>query len=111
MSSRPAVAAGRAEVAPRATFWRRRLAVAVLVIGLVFAMAQAGAALGGGSSTLATPERRPAVVSVVVRAGDSLWSIAQRLAPGRDPRPVVDALVEARHGATLVPGETVEWGG
>jgi hypothetical protein len=83
----------------------------VLVIGLVLVMAQAGAALGGGSSTLPTPGRRPAVVSVVVQPGDSLWSIAERLAPGQDPRPVVDALVAARHSTTLVPGETVEWSG
>ncbi len=110
-SRRPAVAAGRARVATRATYWRRRLAVAALAIGLVFVMAQAGAALGGTSSPLVASERRPAVVSVVVRPGDSLWSIARRLAPGSDPRPVVDALVAARHGTTLVPGETVEWAG
>jgi nucleoid-associated protein YgaU len=115
---RSAVAAGRARVAtPRATYWRRRLAVVALVIGLVVVMAQAGAALGGGSSTLSTPERRPAfvaepgVVRVVVQPGDSLWSIARKVAPDRDPRPVVDALAAARHGATLVPGETVEWSG
>ena len=46
-----------------------------------------------------------------VRAGDSLWSVATRLAPGEDPRPIVDALAEARHGAPLAPGERVEWGG
>jgi hypothetical protein len=92
-------------------YWRRRIVVAVLAIGLVLVMAQAGAALGGSSSPLATSERRPAVVSVVVEPGDSLWSIARRLAPGSDPRPVVDALVAARHGTTVVPGETVEWGG
>jgi LysM repeat protein len=108
---RPTVAAGGFRVATRATYWRRRVAVAVLVVGLVLVMAQAGAALGGSSSTLVTPERRPAVASVVVQAGDSLWSIARRLAPGSDPRPVVDALAAARHGTELVPGETVEWGG
>ena len=81
-------------------------------------MAQAGAALGG--SSLATPERRPASTSesartsgpsTVVRPGDSLWSVAARLAPGDDPRPVVDALAAARHGTILVPGETIEWDG
>jgi hypothetical protein len=77
---------------------------------LVLVMAQAGAALGG--SALATPERRPAVLDhTIVRPGDSLWAVAQRLAPGEDPRPVVDALAQARHGEPLVPGERVEWGG
>jgi Tfp pilus assembly protein FimV len=31
----------------------------------------------------------------VVAPGDTLWSIARRVAPGRDPRPVVDGLIEA----------------
>jgi hypothetical protein len=112
---RPAVAAGRSRVvANRATYWRRRIVVAVMVVALVLVMAQAGAALGG--SPLASPERRPAAAhtaarSTVVRPGDSLWSVASRLAPGSDPRPVVDALAEARHGTVLGPGETIEWGG
>jgi len=104
----------------RATYWCRRAFVAALVVGLVLLMAQAGAALGG--SSLATPERSTtsagasvasasAVRHTVVRPGDSLWSVASRLAPGSDPRPVVDALSEARDGAPLTPGETVEWGG
>jgi hypothetical protein len=114
-SSRPAVAAGRSRiVTSRSTYWRRRVLVAAMVVALVLVMAQAGAALGG--STLASPERRPAAVhtsarSTVVRPGDSLWSVAARLAPGSDPRPVVDALAAARHGTVLVPGETIEWDG
>jgi hypothetical protein len=111
-----AVAAGGSRAVTRATYWRRRLVVVALAVVLVLVMAQAGAALGG---SLATPERRPAVGAstaaatgsrnTVVRPGDSLWSVAARLAPGTDPRPVVDALAEARHGTVLVPGETIEW--
>ena len=110
----------------RATYWCRRAFVAALVVGLVLLMAQAGAALGGTS--LAAPGRSTTSSSssasssgassgassirhTVVRPGDSLWSVASRLAPGTDPRPVVDALSQARDGAPLVPGETVEWGG
>ncbi len=100
----------------RAVYLRRRVTAVVLGMAFVVAMAQAGAALGG--STLAAPERRPAsgphAVSqphTVVRPGDSLWAIAQRLVPGEDPRPIVDALAEARHGAPLVPGERVGWAG
>jgi nucleoid-associated protein YgaU len=88
-----------------ATYWRRRVvAVAVGLAALVMA-AKAGAALGG--SPLAVPERRPAVTHHVVQPGDSLWSIAERLEPGGDPRPVVDELSAARGGAPLVPGEVV----
>jgi hypothetical protein len=114
---RHAVATGGARVVSRATYWRRRILVAALAVALVLVMAQAGAALGG---SLATPERRPASASAsaptsgrstVVRPGDSLWSVAARLAPGADPRPVVDALASARHGTVLTPGETIEWDG
>ena len=113
----PAVTRTVRRVAPRpvarrghrpsaATYWRRR--VVAIAVGLAaLAMAgKAGAALGG--SPLAVPERRPAVASQsVVQPGDSLWSIAARLEPGHDPRPVVDALAAARGGAPLVPGEVV----
>jgi hypothetical protein len=44
-----------------------------------------------------------------VQPGDTLWSVARDLAPGADPRPVVDALSQARKGSTLVPGETLTW--
>jgi hypothetical protein len=123
-----AVAAGGSRAVTRATYWRRRFVVVALAVALVLVMAQAGAALGG---SLAAPERRPAGAvstavasgarstgsrntgsrNTVVRPGDSLWSVAARLAPGTDPRPVVDALADARHGTVLVPGETVEWDG
>ena len=102
----------RAVPVTRVTYWRRRIAVVLAGLALVLVMAQAGAALGG--SSLAAPERHPTsphLVTVVVRPGDSLWSIAARLAPGEDPRPVVDELEAARHGAPLQPGETIEWSG
>jgi nucleoid-associated protein YgaU len=107
----------------RVTYLRRRLAVLGLALGLVVVAAQAGVALGG--SPLAAPGRHPTsalgatsgassgvssgVVSVVVRPGDSLWSIAERVDPGDDPRPVVDEVVQARGDAPLVPGETILW--
>jgi hypothetical protein len=112
----PAVTRTVRQVAPRsvarrghrpsaATYWRRRV-VAVAVGLAALAMAgKAGAALGG--SPLAVPERRPAASESVVKPGDSLWSIAAKLEPGRDPRPVVDELTAARGGAPLVPGEVV----
>jgi hypothetical protein len=90
-----------------AVYRRRRLAAVAIGIGAVLAVGHAGAALGGTS--LAAPGARPRVVSHVVEPGDTLWSIAEDLAPGTDPRPVVDALSDARDGAALVPGETVTW--
>jgi hypothetical protein len=113
---RRTVAAGSARVVSPATYWKRRVAVVLLAVALVLVMARAGAALGG--STPAAPERHPAHSGVthhsattVVQSGDSLWTVAERLAPGYDPRPVVDALSEARHGTVLTPGETISWDG
>jgi hypothetical protein len=91
-----------------ATYRRRRIAAALAAVAVVAVAGRtAGAALG--SSPLAAPERRPSVVSYVVRPGDSLWTVAGKVAPGQDPRAVVDALASSRHGAQLVPGETVVW--
>jgi len=104
----PRAAIARARRPSTAVYWRRRLAVVGMALGLVVVAAQAGDALGG--SPLAAPERRPAsstIVEVTARPGDSLWSIVERTFPGEDPRPRVDELVEARHGAPLVPGEVV----
>jgi len=104
----PRAAIARARRPSSAVYWRRRLAVFAMAVGLVVVAAQAGDALGG--SPLAAPERRPAsssIVEVTARPGDSLWSIVERTFPGDDPRPRVDELVEARHGAPLVPGEVI----
>ena len=45
----------------------------------------------------------------VVREGDTLWSIARRLRPDADPRPLVDAIASANRvqAGTLVPGSTL----
>ena len=75
-------------VAP-ATYRRRRVAAVVVALGIVVMAGKAGDALGG--APLAAPERRPPS-TYVVRRGDSLWTVARRLAPHSDPRPVVDAL-------------------
>jgi len=104
----PRAAIARARRPSTAVYWRRRLAVVGMAVGLVVVAAQAGDALGG--SPLAAPERRPTsstLVEVTARPGDSLWSIVERTFPGEDPRPRVDELMEARDGAPLVPGEVV----
>ena len=86
-------------------FWRRRAIAAALGLGIVLAAALAGTALGG--STTSTPERRPHVVNVVVHEGDTLWSIAERIAPDSDPRSVVDHVAAARGTADVRAGDTI----
>jgi LysM repeat protein len=81
------------------------LAVAVAAAFLLIAHLSASSAgsVGGAS--------RPAVAAsaVTVRSGDTLWSIAARVAPDRDPRAVVDDLQRLNHltDAGLVPGEVL----
>lgn len=82
---------------------RSRLAV-VLTLSLAGA-AWAGPAIGA----LGEPDHRPVGRSTyVVQAGDTLWSIAERLSPGEDPRPVIDALAAANElKGALVPGQAI----
>jgi hypothetical protein len=43
----------------------------------------------------------------VVAPGDTLWSIAARLDPGGDPRPLVDALADRAGGPELRVGQRI----
>jgi hypothetical protein len=102
--------APRVRPAPRvsaATFRRRRLGALVGVAAVVFLAGRAGAVLG--SEPLDAPGHGPSVTRYVVHSGDTLWSAAHHLAPGADPREVVDALVDARGDGPLMPGEVLRW--
>jgi LysM repeat protein len=72
--------------------------VALLLI--VASLSLARVALGGIA---------PAVVTVVVQPGDSLWSIAVSRYPADDPRARVDAIerLNGLSGPTIVVGETL----
>lgn len=65
------------------------------------------AELRGESVATAGASAEPGDGSVTVQAGDTLWAIAQRLAPGQDPRPVVDALTRANGGSQVQAGQRV----
>ena len=90
-----------------AVYWRRRVVAVGLALAIFGVGRQAGAALGGSSP--ATPERHPQVVSYVVQPGDTLWSIAEQVAPNEDPRGVIDALRDSRDSDVLFPGEAITW--
>lgn len=71
----------------------RRLAVGIAAFPASVALA---AAVIGGTAALASRDAGlPAgsFTTVTVEYGDSLWSIAQEVAPQSDPRDVVDAIV------------------
>jgi hypothetical protein len=94
------------------TYVRRRVTMAVLIASSLVALGgQASRALGIGSDEDAKPNIEPAVTrTYVIREGDTLWSIATTIAPGRDPRPVIHEL-ELMNGdaaGPLVPGRVLE---
>jgi hypothetical protein len=96
---------------------RRRLGWRRLLPGLATLLALGGLWVGTGALAALGTEMSPAAVkglekvdggyAYVVKPGDSLWSIATKLEPAGDPRPLVDRLIAQLHGASLQPGEVV----
>lgn len=74
--------------------------VALLVIAAGFSFAQV-------SSQAAGPRARPTLHTVTVHAGETLWDVAQRVAPHVDPRLVVAALEHENrlNGPLVEPGQ------
>jgi hypothetical protein len=96
----PARAAGVAAraVAPRSTRLRltvRGRRVVALLAALPAVIALSAAVLGGGAALASRDGGVPAgsFTTVTVAVGDTLWSLAEEIAPERDPRDVVDELV------------------
>lgn len=91
------------------------LAVAAVVLGITMSglrLAQGAppsswAELRSGSVAAGSGSVQPGDAVITVQAGDTLWAIAQRLAPGRDPRPVLDVLTRANGGSQVQAGQQV----
>jgi hypothetical protein len=85
---------------------RRRIALALVVGSLLVLLALPVRALGGRPlAGHAVPLR--AGTQYVVQPGDTLWSIATRLDPNGDPRPVVARLVAETGSEAVVAGERI----
>jgi nucleoid-associated protein YgaU len=106
----------------RSTFVRRRVGAVVFVVALVLSVgsvAQRGLADRGGEPasvvsvgrTTAGPVGAADPVgytpSYVVRPGDTLWEIAERLYPTADVARIVDALVSLNGSASIEAGQTL----
>ncbi len=86
---------------------RRRTLVAftgLLLIGLGLPLGGAGGNSHAAGSALAG-NGRPA--EYTVQPGDSLWSIAERVDPTADPRPLVARLASQTGSESVVPGERI----
>lgn len=82
---------------------------AVLVVGV---LRGAALLLGTGPGVAHQPAAggspRPiSQTTYVVRSGDTLWSIADRLDPGTDPRPLVDRLAADLGGPGVQVGQRI----
>jgi hypothetical protein len=90
---------------------RRRAAAAVTAVVLALAFLGVRALLPAGAEQSPAPAAAAsttAAATVVVAApGDSLWTVARRVQPEGDVRPLVDAMREANGGATLHAGQRV----
>ncbi len=98
----------------RATRLRRRrlaaLVAAVVIVASLAGVVRLAVALSGvPQSTGPEPiDVGPVAESgtvYVVQPGDTLWSIAEAIAPDSDPRPVVDALRHANGGPIVHVGD------
>ena len=90
-----------------ANYRLRRAVAAIVVFGLAVAAWAALGVLGGALATPVGSASDPAAATVVVAPGDTFWSIASRIQPTGDVRPLVDRLVAAHGGATLRAGERI----
>jgi hypothetical protein len=90
---------------------RRLLPGAATLAILASAWLGAGALAGLHRPTLPVPAAAVKVSGgylYVVRPGDTLWSIASKLEPGGDPRPLVAELEQQLHTSQLVPGDELK---
>lgn len=99
-AARPATSTTRAVRLTR----RGRAVVLVVLLGLLLT----AFTLGRSDTSRAATEApsRSGYTATTVRTGETLWAVARRVSPGRDPRALVQRLREINH----LPTASVEAG-
>ena len=72
---------------------RGRVVVLLALLTLIFAAFSLGR-VGSEASPRTAESGATTTSSTVVRQGESLWAVAKRVAPGHDPRAVIDQIAE-----------------
>ncbi len=85
------------------TYVRRRRILALAILVVVMSLPAAAAAMRPA------PHREPSAITYVVRPGDTLWEIAERVGGQRDPREVVTSIAEANRvdPGSVEPGQVL----
>lgn len=101
---------GRGTVRPAPPVFPLR--VALIAFLTVFTVLLLTVAVGRGAfAALAPAPAAPASATsgrtIQVQAGDTLWSIARRIQPSGDVRPLVDRLQQVNGSAIIQPGDRV----
>ena len=86
------------------TYLRRRVVAAVALVVVVFCALQVAGAAVSAFSVQGSTAAPLSGETYQVAPGDTLWAIADRLAPESDPRDVVQQLVELNPGAVSPQG-------
>jgi Tfp pilus assembly protein FimV len=88
----------------------RRGQVTTVVIGAFLATAILGLVHQAPTSATEQPTRLPPTATVVVHPGETLWQIAQRVAPAKDPRTTIHAIEELNglSSAAVQAGQTLQ---
>lgn len=102
-SAVPGAVAARRRGRPDPAGLRLTVRGQAVLVGATCAIATCASLLWGAAEPTVA---RDAPTAVVVRPGETLWDIATQIAPARDPRDVVDALVRVNglHGPGDVMG-------
>lgn len=102
---------GAAGTTTRLRITARGRRVLASLVALPIAAALGLAIIGGGSALASRDAGAPAdaFATVTVSYGESLWTIAGEVAPGHDPRDVIDAIVRlnALDSVELQAGQTL----
>lgn len=92
---------------PPSTYRRRQALAAALVAAAFAVLSTVLGALGDGPRSVPEPLRVESSGAYVVEPGDTFWSIALRLQPEGDPRPLVGRLMSDHGTPALRAGDVL----